>query len=234
MSGNVSEFGFGSGDSLVSTSRFEKFKAKQGESYRMSFVWWPLKDGKPDLDAASPRFVGARRFFIQNVGYVLDKGPEIAKFANGPSKATVATIVCIWPTDKRGGLDKDRFLRGDFDVKPWVFSGQTYEQLARRHNEFPFGQCDLTVLCTDTQFQKLDITPCRDSLFRKTLENPQLATVHASVMDAVNAIAADIQGLLGRDLTPEQIREKIGGAPASPVGSVTSSEVDSVLDDLLG
>lgn len=235
MSG-YSEFGFGEGDSHISSGKFERFKPKQGETYRISFVHWPEKDGVPDLDAASPKFVGARRFYIQGVGYVLDKGPEVARLAGGgSSKMQIATIIAVWPTDRKGQIDKARI--NDVEVKPWVFSQGVYDSLKTIHNDWLLGQTDITVTCTDTQFQKLTILPAKGSLIRKAAETPALSELAQSVYATVRQMAPKLTDMIARDLTPEQIREKLGGAPAaSAAASATFSDVDvdAAMADLLG
>lgn len=242
MAGNndYMEFGFDAGDESLQGGKFERFKAKEGETYRISFVWWDVKDGKPFLDAPSPKFVGAKRFFIPNVGYILDRGPEFAKIAGGPSKPTIATIVAIWPTDRKGSLDKNRFAQGEVDVKPWVFSQDKYDQLKRRHTEFPFGQYDLSVACTDTQFQKMDLSPCRENLFRKVLETDKLRSLGEGILAKVAAIVgANAQGepiglrtIIARDMTIDKVREKLGGAVVTHTPE-TTSQVDDLLDDIM-
>lgn len=241
MSNGFIEFGFGEGDDNVSGQKFDRFKGKEGETYRVSFVWWPTKaDGSFDLDAKTPRFVGAKRLYIPGVGYILDKGPEYAQF--GDSKLNVATILAVWPTDRKGGLDKARFASGDVDIKPWVFGKDKYEQLKRRHDEFPFGSYDLTIACTDTQYQKMDLSPCRESLFRKVLESEKTKDLADAIMAQVNALAAQIQGVLARDMTVAQIRDKLSGGSGGSGGGSTggnggstganSAAIDDLLDDM--
>lgn len=236
------DFGFDDGDNKIQGGKFERFKAKEGETYRVSFIWFPEENGKVDLDAKSPRFTGGKRFFIPNVGYILDGGPEFAKIANATSKAAIATVLAIWPTDRKGQLDKNRFASGDVEVMPWVFSQDKYEQLKRRNTEFPFGQYDLTIACTDTQFQKLDLTPCRENLFRKCLETEKLAPIAAAITAKLHLILglneagepAGLRDIVARNVSIEKVREKLGGAPASsPSNNVNSAAVDSLLDDLL-
>lgn len=236
MSGSdYMEFGFGAGDEKIGGGKFERFKAKEGENYRVSFVWWPIEGGKVQLDAKSPRFIGAKRFFIQNVGYVLDKGPEFAKIAGGPSKVTVATIIAVWPTNRKGELDKTRFMQGEVDVKPWIFSRTIYDQLKRRHDEWPFGQYDLAIACTDTQYQKMDLSPCRESLFRKAMETDKLKGLVDAIVGKVKEIEGGLQSMIAQDLTIEKVREKLGGGASSGAtfSAESESQVDSILDDLI-
>jgi hypothetical protein len=232
------EFGFGENDSTLG-AKGNRFKAKEGETYRVSFVWWPgLEEGKPNLDAQTPRFMGCKRLYAQNVGYFMDKGPEYVRLAGGgTSKMYVATIICKWPTDSKGNLDKGRFASGEFEINSWVMSVDKYRSVEARHKEFPLGQHDVTLSCTDTQFQKIDISPCRESLFRKIVEkDPERAK---TIIDAIKAAAKDVPRDLAQDLTLDQIREKLGkGGGASPVASAgpasnNSADFDGMLDDIL-
>lgn len=245
MSNDYMEFGFGSGDESIGGGKFERFKAKEGESYRVSFVWWPTDaSGRPNLDAPSPRFIGAKRHYLQGVGYFLSKGPEYDKIAGGAPKAQIATVIAIWPTDRKGQLDKTRFAQGDVDVKPWIFGQDKYDQLKRRHDEFPFGQYDLNIACTDTQFQKMDLSPARENLFRKAMESDKLKGLVDGILAKVGSIVAEndkkepvgLRGIIARDLDISKIREKLGGASASSGAAFTAdttSQVDAILDDIL-
>ncbi|MDB4278196.1 hypothetical protein N9917_01200 [Deltaproteobacteria bacterium] len=225
------EFGFDDNDSSFKKSA-SRFKAKEGETYRMSVVWWPEADGKINLDAKSPRFVGAKRAYIAGVGYVLANNAEVAKLAGKPAKPAIATIMAVWPTNNAGSLDKARFVAGDVAVMPWIFSQDRYEVVKRRHEEFPLGAHDITFACTDTQYQKGDISPCRESLYRKVLEEPKLKAIADFIAGEVSRIADNIHGEVARDMTLAQIREALGGEASGPVSAGASEDVDGLLDDL--
>lgn len=245
---SMQEFGFGDNDSALS-AKGSRFKAKEGESYRLSFIWWPgLEDGKPNLDASSPKFIGCKRFYIQNVGYFQDNPayPELAKLAGGQSKQTVGTIVVQWPTDQNGKLDKNRFQSGDYQAKSWIFSADKYRIIASGHEEYPLGQVDLNVSCTDTQFQKMTFLPTKENLLRKLIEanKPEVQALIARARE----MAADLPREIAQDLTPDQVKAKLsgqGGAAAAggrgPAaggggggrGATTSPDFDGMLDDIL-
>jgi len=244
MSSGFQEFGYGEGDDKVG-AKSKRFKAKEGEKYRVSFVWWPgIEDGKPNLDAPTPKFIGCKRLYLAGVGYFIDKGPEFAKIAGQASKMQVATLICVWPTDSKGNLDKGRFQSGDFTVMPWIISTDKYRNIEQNHKEFPLGQHDLSLTCTDTQYQKITISPCRENLFRKLFEkDPSKA---APIIDAAKEGIAAIHGELAQDLTIEQIKEKLGrqagggspngggGGGGGGVAASDSKQFDNMLDDILG
>jgi hypothetical protein len=228
------EFSFGSGDDNIG-KQSKRFKGKEGETYRVSFVWI----GKDEEGKEVVRFTGCERHYVPNVGYFLHKGPEYARLAGGPPKQAVATIIVVWPTDKNGKVNKEAFQRGEgFEVKPWIFSAEKFDQLRRRNEEHPLDQCDLTMACTEAQYQKMDISPCRESLFRKLAEaNSERSK---KLIEDIKAEVAEIEGNLrndmARDLSLDKIREKMGGqgsTPASRGGGGAAENVDGLLDNLL-
>jgi hypothetical protein len=232
------DLGFGQNDESIG-QKSTKFKLKEGESYRLSFAWWPgSESSQPDLNAPSPKFIGAKRLYMNGVGYFLDKGPEYTKIAGQASKMVIATIVAVWPTDQRGGLDKERFARGDVRVMPWIFSQDKYKMFQQNHSEFPLGQHDLTVSCTDTQYQKITVSPCRESLFRKLLDaNNREKAPLSSILAGVQQIAANLQAEIARDMTLDQIRTALGQGGAAPTARAaggTTADIDDLLSVLDG
>jgi len=232
----MQEFGFGVGDDNIG-SKGSRLKLKDNETVRVSFAWWPgVEDGKPNMDASTPRFLGVRRLYIQNVGYVVDKGPEYVKLAGAQSKQTVGTILVRWPLDPKGNVDRAAFQNGDFQVCSWVFSSDKYKNIGQIHSEFPLGKSDLKITCTDATYQKISMMPCTDSLLRKLLDAGKATDLFERVARAAASLSTDI----AQDLTLDQIREKmsgksgspvIGGGRAAPVAS--NPEIDGMLDDIL-
>jgi hypothetical protein len=225
------DFSFGSGDKDIG-KKSQRFKGKEGETYRVSFVWV----GKDEEDNDVCRFTGCERHYVQGVGYFLHKGPEYARIAGGPPKQAVATILVVWPTDKNGRLNKDAFGRGEgWEVKPWVFSAERYEQLARRNEQFPLHEFDLTLACTDSQYQKMDLSPCRESLFAKLAEadNEKSTNILKAITAEVEKAEKGIRDDMARDVSLDKIREKLGGSSATPASGGAAENVDGLLDNLL-
>ena len=237
MSDFIQQFGFGQGDRGIG-QQSKRFKGEGGKRYRISFAWWEgIEDGTPNFEGETPQFVGGRRLYIPNVGYVFDKGPEYAKYAPDGARTSIATIIVVWPTMSNGKLDEDLFKRGDFDVMPWVFGQNKYRDLEPNHANFHFGTNDLVINCTDSQYQKMSFVSAPDNLFREVVEGKFAKKMQgrgADLMSDVQGLVGNITGEIARDMTLDQIREKMGGATTTPVddnGSV--GDVDDMLSDLL-
>lgn len=244
------EFTFDDGDDHVGGNRFKRFKGKTGESYRLSFCWWSVMDenGVPDWNGtddrgkpSKPQFVGGPRHYVNGVGYVMDTGPEMQKLLGGPPKDCIATIVVAWPTLKGGGLDKSRLAAGDVEVLPWTFGGDKFRILKKRHSEFPFSEYDIAIDCTDGQYQKMDISPARENLYRKLLGESKFDQLTSSIAQQCASIAVNMQTHIGADLTTAQLREKMGGGGGGGGGSrqtdfgdAAVEDVDKLLGDIVG
>lgn len=232
MSDGFSEFSFGAGDDNVG-KKTARFKGKQGETYRASFAWTKVVNGEPRVN-----FLACERHYLQGVGYFLPKGPETTKMA-GPPKPTVATILVVWPTDKHGQPNMDAIGKGEgIEVMSWIFSTERYDQLKRRNVEFPLHECDLTMTCTDTQYQKMDLSPCKDSIFVKLSkkDSPRAKEIVEAIRSSIADIEKNLRNDMARDLSLDKIREKAGLASAGASGASRSGpveDVESVLDNIL-
>jgi hypothetical protein len=244
MSGAFIEFGFGQNDKGIG-KKSEKFKGETGRSYRLSFSWWPgMEDGKPDLDAKTPKFVGAKRYYFEGVGYILATDPAMEKIAGSPPRLSIATTVVVWPTNEDGEVDMARVGRLDFKVLPWIFSEDKYKSFTPIHREFHFGGADLTVNCSDSKFQKMTFGPCRTSLLRQMMESDKktAAKVLAHIIERTQAITARIQSEIGREMSMDKLREKLAGggggggsgnAAAAAGASLNTADIDGLVDDVL-
>lgn len=237
MSG-FQQFSFGAGDDNIG-HKTKRWKGEKDRTYRFSFLWWPgLDKGNPNLDG-NPMFTGAQTIYIPNVGYIVANTPEFLKLSSDAPRTRIATVIGVWPTDKSGMIDKNRVSQGEVDVQVWIFSGDKYKSLQQINNEFPFGQHDITVCCTDPQFQKLTFSPCRESLFRTFLNNPKAKTISDRILMEAQAVAQNINNEVGRVMTIQQIRDKLAGSGGdlNALGggqeSVVTGEIDSIVDNIL-
>lgn len=217
----------------------KRWVGETGRTARFSFVWWEgLETGSPKLEG-NPKFLAAQTHYMNNVGYVVNQGPEYTKLAGEPPRQRVATVIIVWPTDKMGNVDKVRLGAGEAGVMPWVFSGDKYKNLKRIHKEFPLHSHDITAQCDDSKFQKLIFSPCRESLLQMFLGNEKAKDMMAKIITDAAAIVEGLGRDLGQTLTIQQVQEKLaggpgGGGPASAIpDAIMTGEVDDLVGDLL-
>jgi len=231
------QFGFGDGDAKVGV-KGGRLKMDKNEIARCSFLWWPgLEDGTPDLDATSPGFVAANRSYMKGVGYFISKGPEYVKIAGEPPKQRINTILVKWPVNKLGKIDVEAIQKGMFEVIYWVFDPNKYAEIKPIHADWHFGSHDLKITCTEAGFQKMNFSPCPDNILRKFLAKGVDHPLVQQIIEAGQALLVNVKNEIGRDLSIDQIKEKLGGgggAVSSPVADVAATEdIDEALGDLL-
>jgi len=238
MSNGYIELTFGENDDQIG-SNMSRFKAKGGESYRVSLAWWPIKeDGSLEMEGATPKFIAAMRNYIPGVGYVMNKGPEYTKLAGKEPKPNVTTVVVVWPTTKAGDLDKERFNKGEgIDVSIWTISKEKYQSIKKiAGNGFPYSKFDLSIDCSDTQYQKMSFTPCQENLLKKILGSSKAKKLGDRLLEQIKAAIDAAPNELAKELTIDQIRERLAGQENSPVsgaGAVATEDVDAMIDGIL-
>ena len=246
MSG-FQEFGFGSNDERIG-KKDKRFKMVKGEEARVSFLWWPgLAEGTPNFKAATPTFVGGLRHYVKGVGYFMNKGPEYTNIAGDAPKMRINTIIVKWPLKKDSSgnmkLDVEAIQLGNVDVLYWIFDGEKYDEIKPIHAEWHLGECDLKIKCSDAQYQKMAFSPTKESVLAKLAEKPDNDT-WKKIIAAAQDLLATVEAEVGRDMSLDQIREKLAAAGVSPGGGgssnsgagmgAVSEEMDDALEKFLG
>ena len=247
MSDGFLDFSMDDGDDKIG-KRSKRFSGETGRTYRATFCWFSVKtaDGWDDDAAwqadgtlhpdASIRYTGAERIYKPGVGYIIYGGPAYAQF--GTPKQSVATILLVWPTDKDGDLDVGSFKAGKgWQVQPWIFSTDKYNTIKKSNKRFSLLDHDLSIACTDAQYQKMTFTPEGESLLKKLMssDKPEYKAVVSKIAAEVKSAAQNIRRDIGRELTIDQIKEALGEEVEGPTGggSHASKDVDDLLDDLV-
>lgn len=236
---SFSTFTLDNPSNVPSAFKSDRFKGEEGKDYRVSFLWWKgLTEGKPQM-SGSPMFASCHRMYIEGVGYVLDKGPEFLRVAQSVDpkvkkpRLAIATVIVSWALDQSGRPDKSALQSGGYKVQPWIFSEDKVKSILRKHQEWSLSEHDLTIACTDTQFQKMDFSITRDNLFATLLDKD--SAIAKDVIEKAKGVVEGIESTLAQDLTLDQLREKLGLETISPTGSTGASngDIDDVLGDIL-
>lgn len=255
MTDSFMEFGFGQNDSNVGT-RSKKFKAEKGKTYRIGFAWWPgiEKDGfnadsitvpeGEDEEQLTPKWIGAKRVYIQGVGYVLSKGPEYAQLAGKDAKTYAATIIILWPLGPKNKPTKESLLGELPKVMPWVIGAGKYEQLKKQHmSGYPMHDWDINAELDpqkDVNFQDFQFLPAKNCIFKEMLKNAAKGDERSKeiceyIIGQVREISSGLGKEIGRDMTVDEVKQALGHEVSGPVASAISSdeEVDGMLDSML-
>ena len=232
------EFGGDEGaPSDLGNNKFERFKAKKGESYQIGFVYWPAgPDGKPNLAAEMPKFLAGKRSYIKGVGYVINKGPEFTALADKKEEPQlkITTVIALWPVKSNGQLDLERLKDGDFKIIPWTFGDTRFASLkALWRKGWPAGQHDIDAECKEEQFQQLEMTPHKDAVLAKLANSEQHQELYKSILARIEACAKRLPKEIGANMSIQDIREKLGISGPVSDNSLDMSNLDTNLDGLL-
>ena len=244
MSDGFQQFGFGDNDGNIG-KKGKRLKMDKGETVRISFLWWPgLAEGNPNLDAPTPGFVSAPRHYLKGVGYFINQGPAYTQIAGEPAKKRINTIIVKWPLLSSGKLDAEGIQEGNFEVMYWVFDEGKYDEIKPIHAEWPLGSHDLKITCSDAGFQKMSFSPCKDSVLRKVLSKGLDGPLVKALIEEAQNFLPDVNNEIGKIMTLDQIREKLGGGTGGGGGgggggglvadAAATEDIDEALDDLLG
>jgi len=189
------------------------------------------------LDLSEARFKPCSGYYKQGVGYVSHpKGPLAPEEAKvwaklGEKKDYVTTLLLIYPTDRDGEVDKDALGR-KWQIKPWRMSPDKYEVFRKINRGLLEGgstisATDLHLSCSDTQYQKITITQAGPAIYlRNEAFRRQILAKAVTYYKKLNPF---------RDMTTDDLREKLGLAPTAGASvSVGSDFSTEDLTNLLG
>lgn len=156
-----------------------------------------------------------------------DKG-ECCEVLNGDPKLRFANVVCQYATNKDGALSNPF----GWAVKSFIFSEQRYVDLRQIHAEHDLTKVDLQSRCDDEQYQKLTLTPCKQSaLIELDKKNPGLLK---KVMAEADEIRKKLKHKLGSDMTITEIKELVGKGETGDIKelSIDDKTLEDVIEDV--
>lgn len=115
--------------------------------------------------------------YRDGVGYVVSRlgldGTDADKVWEqmGEQKVYFTTVLLLYPTNKEGEILRDQLSKGWF-VKPWRFSTKVYGRLHQvaeglRSNDLSIATQDMSLKCTNTDFQNFEIDGAGKALWLK-------------------------------------------------------------------
>lgn len=190
------------------------------------------------LDTSIAHFKSLRAHYAENLGYVVSllgkDGPEAdAVWKRLPEpKPYFTTLLLVYPTDNEGNLNveafKEQIKTKKFKIMPWRFSKRVYESVWKlndglRENGISLATQDLKLECKEPQFQNIDVGFAGAATWQK---NPG---VKQAVLDSVTASGLYDKLVPFRNMTTEQLKEKLGLSTGGGASDVSSSDFDDML-----
>lgn len=201
----VDEISFDSDIKIHNLERFPKLKA--GEITRIAFLLF-------DQNTA-PRLKMSNYFYDKQANATFLKPKDMNVLAAavaryGEPKIKFGTIILRYDTDQYGNL----LPSGGFNLYAYTFSTDKFPQYKQLHKEWGLAQHDLILTCTEANFQKIQITVARDSLWQAAPE--QLRT---EIMSRASVLYDKfLNNYMGAHKTDQEIMQLINGAPAQSAG----------------
>jgi hypothetical protein len=209
----VMEFGADNDD--VKGYSFKSWRAKAGEDYRIGFVF---PEGKPGgMFLGVPIHYKDRYFVCKSTP---DKKAVCCthNYDGKKPKWRVGGVIVLYLID-------DGKLRG-YKLHPWVFTDKMYQKFKTANKEFPLAQHDLTLKCTNEDYQTIEPTPCKDSYWQKKDE------LAAKIREEAQSIFDEIGDNLASDLSIEEIKELLGIEESGSGDAAQDVSLGDVLDDM--
>lgn len=168
------------------------------------------------------------RRYVRCIKDIADRCPGCIKLKD-PKQRFGANIV-RYKTDKQGTVllsDKNDPTSWDFEIQLWTFGPDKFAAVRSIKKEWgDIRQRDLKIICEKEDFQELIITPLPNALWLANKE------VTAKVAEAYKEGRYDIEKLIGRVYSPEEMDLILAGKdierrPSSQSSSVPSDEAIS-------
>lgn len=181
------------------------------------------------------QFVKTKAYFHDVVKYVVSRlgldGPDADRVWSslGDEKTYFTTCLVVYPTDKDGNIVREE-LGKHWRVKPWRFASKVYERLHQvggslRSNDLSIATQDLTLKCTNSDFQNFDIDGAGKALW---LKNDNLRDL---ILAAAVKVYPDVKKPF-REMSTADVRIKLGLDSGNTGTDVSDDEFNDVLADV--
>lgn len=185
------------------------------------------------LEMNTIRFKKVKAIYKEGHGYFLDRtgkdGADADKFWKdlGDPKSYFCTVLVKYPTNQHGEVVKES-LANMWSVIPWRASSKSYEGLideaeSLKANDLSLVSQDLTLKCTNTDFQNFDIKSAGKALWRR---DPRF---QAKILEKAVTLYEKLTPF--RDMSTAEVRMKLGmTSSAGGTDTSGSDEFEGLLD----
>lgn len=189
------------------------------------------------LDLSKNHFKALKAHYQEGLGYVISRlgkdgadADEVWKRLPDP-KTSFTTLLLIYPTNSEGTINaaelKDQIKNNKLNLMPWRFSNRVYEEVWKannslRHNDLTLASQDVLLECKDPKFHNISVSAVGKAIWQQkdTLRNAVLRSA-TNMYDKLVPF---------RELTTDQLREKLGLGGGISEADVSLDNFDDVLE----
>ncbi len=179
--------------------------------------------------------VKTKAYFHEITKFVVSRrgldGPEADKIWDmlGDEKTYFTTVLVIYPTDKNGNLIRED-LGKHWRVAPWRFASKVFDRLIQvgaslKSNDLNLATQDLTLKCTNSEFQNFDIDGAGKAVWLKN-EN-----LRDQILEAAVKLYPQVRKPF-RELSTADVRIKLGVDSGNAGEDLSDDEFGDVLSDV--
>ena len=143
-------------------------------------------------------------------------------------KVRCGVVIVQYSTDRQGDIDPNQPLR--YQLMFWIFGEDKYVLIRSYNKEMPIDKNDIKIICSDSQFQKLQFMPARGSLWQK-----EKLGWKKEIEEEAALLQEKLPRFMGKALSDDEILEAVGSSSGnSPVNTTgTEQDLNSVLDGMV-
>ena len=161
---------------------------------------------------------------------IMTREADCCRLLGGVSDIRFGVLVLRYVTDRAGNLISP-FQPPE--MRLWRISTDKYLQLRDINKDYPLHTVDLSVTCTEAQYQKMIINPKPQAQCLFNMPNFP-ADLKRQIQQWVAASLPKIAGELAKVMTDEEIRKELGQANAvAPTLTQQDAPPPNVFDDLV-
>lgn len=208
----------GLNDKSVDIQTYDRYKGRKGVTDRIAII-------SASLIRARVHYHDAKKKSFKCLS-TSEKQAACCK-AMGEPDQKFGLVIFQYLTDENGNQLTEEKLSGK--LKLWVVSDSRYSELSQIHKEFPLldgglpnPQFDMTIKCTEEQYQRMTFTPCREAFWKKKED-----WYNAIKLKEAKARPRLIKAM-GSDLTELEVMDllEIDTSPAHSPSAAGSGEID--------
>lgn len=203
---------FGADNEEVKSYKFNGFKAKAGEEYRVAFVYWD--------DNPKTMFRGVEAHFYDR--YFMCKSTKDKKaiccthsYERNKPRWRVGCVIVLYVVEN----DK---LKG-YKLTPWVFSDKMFEKIRKANKNFPLHKHDVTLDCTNEDYQTIEVHSCPESYWQMKSE------LKKKILEEAKPLMEDVIRNMPSDLSIEEIKEVLGIETAGSADAAANIDLGDVI-----